>query len=141
MNPERYLLDTSALLTLIEDEAGAERVEFILTHNEAIIPWVALLETHYITHQEQGRAEADRRYAMLKQLPVTFVNDMDEPTLLTAARIKAWHRLSFADAIIAAIAVQQQAILLHKDPEYEAVVGQVSLEALPYKGKKCNFDE
>ena len=141
MNPDRYLLDTSAILTLIEDEAGADRVEFILTHNEAIIPWVVLLETHYITLQEKGRAEADSRYAMLKQLPVTFINNINEPTLLTASRIKAWHRLSFADAIIAAIAVQQQAILLHKDPEYEAVVGQVSLEALPYKGEEPNSGE
>ena len=30
MSPERHLLDTSALLTLIEDEAGAERVEQVL---------------------------------------------------------------------------------------------------------------
>lgn len=138
MSSERYLLDTSALLTLIEDEVGADRVEFVLTHQQAIIPWVALLETHYITLQEQGRSEADRRYAMLKQLPVTFINGMDEPTLLTASRIKARHRLSFADAIIAAIALQQQTTLLHKDPEYEAVGDQVPLEALPYKREELD---
>ncbi len=28
----------------------------------------------------------------------------------------------------------QNAILLHEDPEFEALRGQVSLEALPYKG-------
>ena len=44
------------------------------------------------------------------------------------------HHLSLADAIIAAFAIQQGAILLHKDPEFEALTGQVSLEALPYKG-------
>jgi predicted nucleic acid-binding protein len=55
-------------------------------------------------------------------------------SLLTAARLKAAHHLSLADAIIAAFAIQQNAILLHKDPEFEALRGQMSLKALPYKG-------
>jgi predicted nucleic acid-binding protein len=38
-----------------------------------------------------------------------------------------------ADALIAAFAQRQSAILLHKDPEFEALLEQVELEALPYK--------
>jgi len=38
-----------------------------------------------------------------------------------------------ADTIIAACAMQQNAVLLHKDPQFEALAGQVGLEALPYK--------
>jgi predicted nucleic acid-binding protein len=129
----RYLLDTSALLTLIEDEAGADQVEQVLRRAEVWLPWLALLETSYITQQEQGEAEAEHRYAMIKQLPVTILWDMDEPTLLTAARLKATRRVSLADAIIAALAIRQNAILLHKDPEFEVLAEQVSLEALPYK--------
>jgi predicted nucleic acid-binding protein len=134
VDPERYLLDTSALLTLIEDEAGAGQVEQVLTGGQVWLPWLVLLETYYITQQERGQAEADRRYALTKQLPATILWEMDEPTLLTAARLKALHRLSLADAIIAAFAIQQDAILLHKDPEFEALADQVRLEALPYKG-------
>ena len=134
MSRERYLLDTSALLTLIEDESGAERVEQVLTGEEVWLPWLVLLEAYYISLQERGQTEADRRYAMIKQLPATIVWEVDEPVLLTAARLKAMHHLSLADAIIAAFAIQQKAILLHKDPEFEALTGQVSLEALPYKG-------
>ncbi len=133
MSPELYLLDTSALLTLIEDEAGAERVERILNQEEVLLPWLVLLEAHYITRQERGQAEADRRYALIKQLPATILWEMEEPTLLTAARLKAVHHLSLADAIIAAFAIQKNAILLHKDPEFEALTDQMSLEALPYK--------
>jgi predicted nucleic acid-binding protein len=59
--------------------------------------------------------------------------NMDEPTLLTAARLKAVHRISLANAIIAAFAIRQNALLLHKDPEFESLSGQVLLEALPYK--------
>ena len=52
MSLERYVLDTSALLTLMEEEAGADRVEQVLMHAQVLLPWVVLLETHYITHQE-----------------------------------------------------------------------------------------
>ena len=128
-----YLLDTSAILTLIEDEAGATRVEQMLREQSAMITWVSLLEVHYITQQERGLAEAEQRYALLKTLPVTLFWSIEEPVLLIAARLKAAHRLSFADTIVAAWAIYQKATLLHKDPQFEALVGQVSLEALPYK--------
>ena len=133
MSPERYLLDTSALLTLIEDETGADRVEQVLRQTEVLLPWLSLLECSYITRQEQGEAEANLRYAMIKQLPLSILWTMDEPTLLTAARLRAAHRLSLADAVIAAFAIQHNAVLLHKDPEFEVLDKQVSLEALPYK--------
>ena len=133
MNPDGFIIDTSALLTLIEDEQGAERVDQILQTEHVWIPWLVLLEANYITRQECGEAEADRRYALIKQLPVTILWDVDEPTLLTAARLKASYRLSLADAVIAAFAIRMNAVLLHKDPEYEALAGQISSEVLPYK--------
>ena len=40
-----------------------------------------------------------------------------------AAQIKASHRLSLADAWIAAAALQSGATLLHKDPEFRAIAG------------------
>ena len=133
MTIETYLLDTSALLTLIEDEDGATRVEQVLRKHPVIITWMSLLEVHYITQQERGLAEADRRYALLKSFPVTKIWQMDEPILLTAARLKAGYRLSLADTIIAACALLQHATLLHKDPQFEALAGQIALEASPYK--------
>ena len=128
-----FVLDTSAILTLIGDEAGADRVAELLRSEPVVIPWLALLETYYISQQERGKAEADRRYALLKHLDATILWEVNEPALLTAARLKAVHRMSLADAIIAAFAIQQNGILLHKDPEFEAIGSQVALEALPYK--------
>jgi ribonuclease VapC len=52
--------------------------------------------------------------------------------LVILPAIKASHRLSLADAIIAAFALQHQAVLIHKDPEFEPLSGHVMLEALPY---------
>lgn len=127
----KFVLDTSAIFTLVEDEAGKERVAEIMRKEEFILPFVTLLEVHYISQQEQGLPEADRRYAVLKQANVLWA--FDEPTLLTAARLKAENSLSIADAMIAAVAMQNEATLVHKDPEYEQLRGQLALEALPYK--------
>lgn len=133
MSEFKYLLDTSAILTLLEDEVGADRVEALLRQEEILMPYLVLLETYYITLQEQTEDVADKRYALLKQLPTTILWEVDEPTLLTAGRFKALHRLSPADAIIAAYAQRQEAILVHKDPELETLSDFVEQEALPYK--------
>ena len=133
MSPDLYVLDTSALFAFIEDEDGSERVEKLFLQQDCILPWIVILEAIYITQKERGEAEANYRYALLKQLPVRIIWDMDEPVLLTAARIKANYHVSLADAIIAAYTYQHKAILVHKDPEFDSLADQIDLEALPYK--------
>lgn len=130
------VLDASALLAFIEDEEGADRVEEVLRGGAFLLPWLSLLEVHYVTLQERGEEEADRRFAMLTQVGGEIAWAMDQPTLLTASRLKGRNRLSLADAITAAYAGVAGATLLHKDPEYEVLAGQIELEALPYKGRR-----
>ena len=133
MNPKPFLLDTSAILALIEDEAGAERVETVITNHPTLLHSMTLLELYYITLRERNRQEAERRYILLKSLPTTILWNIDEPLLLSAARIKASYPLSIADSIIAAAALQHNATLLHKDPEYQVLSGMVQMESLQYK--------
>jgi predicted nucleic acid-binding protein len=133
VNLEEYVLDTSAILTLMEDENGADRVAELLHEKKIWLPWLVLLEATYITRQEQGEAEATRRYALLKQLPAEIVWTGDEGTLLKAAQFKADYPISLADALIAAFADQKAAVLVHKDPEFELLDDLIPLEALPYK--------
>jgi predicted nucleic acid-binding protein len=133
MTDKTFVLDTSALMTFIEQEDGAERVRDILLHQAIIIPWLSLLETVYISQRELGEEEALTRYALLKQLHAKIIWEADEALLLNAARIKSTHRLSLAGAVIAAIAFQNKATLLHKDPEYEPLLDLVDMEILPYK--------
>lgn len=52
---------------------------------------------------------------------------------MVAAELKAKYRLSAADAWIAALAKENNAILVHKDPEYEQIQNEVQLLNLPYK--------
>jgi predicted nucleic acid-binding protein len=137
VDPRPFVLDTSALFSFLEDEAGADRVESLLRKEKVYLPWVALLEVHYVSHQEGGEDVANFRLALLKKLPAEIVWQHDEPALLLASRYKARHRMSLADALIAGIARRLNAVLVHKDPEMEALDGAVDLEPLPYKQPKA----
>lgn len=133
MSEEKYLLDTSAVLTLIEDEIGADRVKQIFFQKNVVLPWVALMEVYYMTLYEKGETEAETRFAMLRHSAAEIVWEMNEVVTLRAAKIKSQNKLSFADAVIASIAMQHGAILVHKDTEYEQLKDDLQLEALPYK--------
>jgi predicted nucleic acid-binding protein len=133
MADKSFVLDTSALMAFIEKEEGSERVRDILLGKSIIIPWLSILEIVYISQRELGEEEALMRYALLKKLDAKVIWDADEALLLNAARIKSTHSLSLADSVIAAIATQHKAILIHKDPEYEQLQGVVEMEILPYK--------
>ena len=133
MSVKRYLMDTSALLTLIEDEPGADRVKEIFRREQVILPWVALMEVYYMTLQEHGQQEAETRFAMLRHSSAEIIWNMDEATVIRAGRIKAANKVPFADSVISSLAIQTESILVHKDPEYEALEGQVEMESLPYK--------
>ena len=133
MEGKSFVLDTSALMAFIEREEGSERVRDILLSKSIIIPWLSLLEIVYISQRELGEEEALTRYALLKKLDAKIIWDADEALLLNAARIKSTHSLSLADSVIAAITTQHNAILLHKDPEYNQLQGVVDMEILPYK--------
>jgi len=47
--------------------------------------------------------------------------------------MKAKHRISVADAWIAALAQESSATLVHKDPEFEVMGDQIQVLKLPYK--------
>jgi len=129
---EGFVLDTSALLAFMTGEKGSDAVERILLArgNRLFIPWAVLFEVYYVTKRRRGEKEADRRLILIKELPASILWQMQEPDVLTAARIKAQFRISFADSIIAATASRLDAILVHKDPEYECLSGMIKLRSL-----------
>lgn len=134
---DRYVLDTSAILTLTDQEEGADEVETILDAASADtcrieVCAISLMELSYIVLREQGEDNAAQLVALVKSWPVIWVYP-DEKILLQAAKLKASHRLSLADALIAAVAKLHDATLVHKDPEFEALAQQISLLTLPYK--------
>jgi predicted nucleic acid-binding protein len=131
---DRYVLDTSAVLAFLGGEPGADRVERLLRgaqagRHEALACAITLMELFYTALRTRGEDEAVRLLALVKAWPVEWVYP-DEKALLQAGRLKATHRLSVADALIAVVARLRGATLVHKDPELDALKGQVDLLSL-----------
>jgi predicted nucleic acid-binding protein len=94
------LLDTSALLTLRDDEPGAARVEEALEHpRRCYACFLSRMEVLYRVWKDEDERAGRLAYEQLK----------------------ARYSLSLADAWIAAAAQQVGATLLHKDPEFRAI--------------------
>ena len=116
-----FCLDTSAILTLRDDEPGAERVAMLLEGPDPCFAcFMTRMEVLYRVWKDAGERSGRLAYEQLQSLPIQWV-DQTEPLLLEASRIKASHPLSVADAWIAATALLGRATLLHKDPEFEAI--------------------
>ena len=116
-----FCLDTSAILTLRDDEPGAERVAMLLEGPDPCFAcFMTRMEVLYRVWKDAGERSGRLAYEQLQSLPIQWV-DQTEPLLIEASRIKVTHPLSVADAWIAATALLSRATLLHKDPEFEAI--------------------
>ena len=132
-----YVLDTSAILAFLEDERGADIVSELLEKAEQgehkiFISFVTFTEIFYISIQEQEEPIAEERIKQLEMFPFSRI-ESNPAMSITAGRLKARNRLSFADAWIAALAIEKNAKLVHKDPEFEVLQGQIEMIKLPYK--------
>lgn len=134
MNTDLFLPDTSAILTMMDSEEGADLVEDILRTREILLPALVLFEVYYKSIQYRGVETAELRYATLRSIRATHVSELTEPVLLKGGEFKAQYQISLADSIIAAYAFVHNATLVHKDPEFEALT-MVNQVKLPYKLK------
>ncbi|MDR7523322.1 MAG: PIN domain-containing protein [Armatimonadota bacterium] len=137
---ERYVLDTSAILAFLGDEPGAEAVERLLRgaragRHEVLVCSITLMELFSTALRAHGEDMAARLAALAKTWPVKSVYP-DDKLLLQAGRLKATYRLSVADALVAGVAIMQDATLIHKDPELDAVGARVKLLRLPARRKR-----
>jgi len=132
-----YVLDTSAIFTYTDSEPGADAVEHILNLAEKkkcrlFISFISLMEIYYIAWRERGEDSARELVVLIKSLSLEIVESCERITL-SAGRIKANYKLSLADALIAATALDKGAVLVHKDPELAAVSGLIIAQPLPFK--------
>ncbi len=135
---KRFLLDTSALLTLRDDEAGADRVAEVLDlavkgKAKCFGCFITHMEVLYRVWRDEDQAAGQLAYQQCLALPIDWISNTDA-LLVKAAEYKALYPLSIADAWIAACASDKGAVLLHKDPEFKVL--PVTQELLPLKAKK-----
>lgn len=127
-----FLLDTSALLALRDNELGANRISELLSDGSPCYgSFMTLMEVFYRVWKDEGEAAGREAYADCFALPMVWIHESAE-ILQRAAVIKATHPLLVADAWIAATALELEVTLVHKDPEFEHLPDLLQ-ERLPYK--------
>jgi predicted nucleic acid-binding protein len=119
---DRFVLDTSALLTLRSDEPGAGRVAAILQSGRTgrasmLLSFMTRMEMLYRIGASDGDESARRAVMLVEVAGIEWVS-CEAEILAEAARLKSAGGLSVADAWIAATAWHRDAVLVHKDAEF-----------------------
>ncbi len=128
----KYVLDSYALLAFFRDEPGADAVEKLLNEaaedtHELYITSVNVGEVYYMSCRKDSAAKANQVWETMKKFPLHFVTaDLD--LALVAAKIKANHKLSYADAFAAALTIQKKATLITGDDEFESLVSEAGFK-------------
>jgi len=118
-----YVLDASAVLDLLENGPGAERIEKILAAAERQDTAVAMSvmnwgEVFYNVWQHHGEEAARRAIADLSRLSLEII-PVEQDQALKAGEIKALHKLSFVDCIAGALAELRNSILVTADRDFQ----------------------
>ena len=118
-----FVLDTSAIISFVSDEAGADEVQQILEGDEPVaLPFIVLMEVRYILLRRLRASDIDQLFILLTSGSAD-VPESDPSWGRRAAEIKAGGGLSMADSWIAALALHRGAQLVHKDKEFDRVAG------------------
>ena len=132
---DRFVLDSFAVLALLEDEAGASRVQELLKSAaarecELFMSVVNLGEVLYIVEGRRGLEGSQEVLAAIDQLPIGRV-EVDRPLALSAARLKAGTGTGYADCFVGALAEHLGATIVTGDPDFRQIEDAVSVEWLP----------
>lgn len=119
---EKLVFDSFALIAFLRKEPGCRIVEKYLTEAKKgkkliFISFINLAEVYYKTLRESGRIKTEEVLAVIKKLPITTVSATDD-FVLQAAELKAFYPIALADCFAAALALQEKAILITGDPEF-----------------------
>jgi predicted nucleic acid-binding protein len=135
------VLDASAVLRFLDDEAGAETVEHLLHRAaagdlEIFISAVNWGEVVYAVAHRQGVDAARQLVNALSSLQLKIISSgPDEAT--EAAFFKARFKIPFADAFAASLAVRKATALVTADYDFKAIPASVlKVEFLPAKSKR-----
>jgi predicted nucleic acid-binding protein len=128
---KNYVLDANAVLNLVEDSGGADRVERLCQEavrggNLLLMSVVNWGEVFYYIWQRHGEEKARRTLGNLSRLPLDLVA-VDLPQVLKAGEIKAVHRIPYVDCLAAALAETRQAVLVTSDRDFQKLGRRVQV--------------
>ena len=126
-----YVLDTWAVIAYLEDEPSGEQVEELIAvaHEEQIPIYMSVInvgEVWYTLAREVSEEDAHAGVKILSDLRIQFEN-ADWVLTQEAARFKAQHKMSYADAFAAALAKTKKADLVTGDNEFKPLDGEIKI--------------
>jgi len=131
---KRYVLDTCALIALFQDEEGADVVSRTLNaaykgEVEVIMHKANFLEVFYEAYRNRGKEEANLIVEEVKKLPVQINPEITDEIFEEAGRLKATHKISFADSFALAQAkVSGGALLTSDHHEFDIIEAKEDIE-------------
>ncbi len=116
----RYVLDSYALLALLQDEEGAQEVEDLITGEDTQVTMSVLNlgEVFYIVARKGGEEAAREFERKVMETPKISVADASWERVRAAAALKAAGGLSFADCFGASLSLELNATLVTGDSEF-----------------------
>jgi predicted nucleic acid-binding protein len=121
-----FVLDTSAILAVLLAEPGYEPALDVIEDaerrgvNDVLLAFISLMEIEYRLLRDRTPEDVNTAIGLVEAWPATII-ESDPAWRRRAAAVKARGGLSLADAWIAALAIERDATLVHKDPEFERV--------------------
>ena len=103
-----------AVIELIEEAVAAG--------DGVLLPFLVVMEVEYLLMRRHRPADAERSLNLVLGWPAEVVESFEE-WRREAARVKAAGDISVVDAWVAALGLLTGGEVLHKDPQFEAVVG------------------
>lgn len=132
---DKYVLDSYAVLAFLKEEPGWEAVNALLHAAERqqlsiYLNYVNLGEIYYAVYRDKGPVLADRAVSLIKRWPVKLI-EVRQDMAISAGRVKAENKLSYADAYVVATALLKKARVLTGDEEFTGVEDLIGVEWLP----------
>jgi predicted nucleic acid-binding protein len=115
-----YVFDACALLALINNEPGADRVETVLRealsgNADIYMNKINVYEVYYGIRRVEGEQKADETYRRIQKQPINIIDTFGDDVFIEAAKLKAKYRISLADSIVLGEAVVRTATILSSD--------------------------
>lgn len=131
---ESYILDSFAILALLNDETGAERVAKLLLQAQekrlsVSMSLINLGEIAYIVERRLGRNNLHTTLAYLESTQIQWI-EVTRKRIYQAAHLKAAYPISYADAFAAGLAQEGGDILITGDPEFRVLAAEIQIEWL-----------
>ena len=131
MNRPKYILDSYALLAYFQAEPAGAKVRNILKvaaagSAKAFLSFISLVEIYDIVARKRGEEKAGAITEDISRLPIDLV-DVTKERVLAAARVKAQHPVSYADAFVVATGIEFTATIVTGDPEFKETEFRVAV--------------